>query len=329
MSANNDFALVPRSPIAVERAEPSAKRILSSMVADTLALAKKGSLQKPTFTALLGLDQFAGMMELALEFKLGETHNLRFFYFTRSSELLKLAEEQPFDLVFMYMGNIVWDVASTDGSWCGAAGVLGELKARYGKPIVATQGLELSAELEPKGVIFLEAPFTIEAFWARLPPELAGRIENQSPKWHFSVAICAQSPGEDLDTMFFTLPLHEVLGAEYAVRLHYFEHPGQWEMTLGEYDLFVLYLNPAFRDSTANGDVDPYKLVAELKAKHQRPVILLTNGGQYSLDCAPRFMETGADGFFSFLAPFPTGMFKQTLKHCVAKSLALRGQGAP
>jgi hypothetical protein len=329
MSETNDFALLPRPPGALGKAEPGAKRILAGMVSDTLALAKKGSLQKPTFTALLGLDHFAGIMELVFASKLGETHNLRFFYFTRSSELLKLAEEHPFDLVFMYIGNIVWDVASTDGSWCGAAGVLGELKARYGKAIVATQGLELSAELEPKGVIFLETPITIETFWARLPPELAGRIDYQSPKGHFSVAICAQSPGDDLDTMFFTLPLHEVLGAEYAVGLHYFEHPGQWEMTLGEYDLYVLYLNPAFPDSTANGDVDPYKLVAELKANHRRPVILLTNGGQYSLDCAPSFMEAGADGFFSFLPPFPTGMFKQALKRCVAKSLALRGQGAP
>lgn len=39
MSANNDFALVPKPPSAVEKAEPSAKRILSGMVADTLALA--------------------------------------------------------------------------------------------------------------------------------------------------------------------------------------------------------------------------------------------------------------------------------------------------
>jgi DNA-binding NarL/FixJ family response regulator len=43
MSKKSDFALVPRPPSALEKAEPGAKRVLSGMVADTLALAKKGS----------------------------------------------------------------------------------------------------------------------------------------------------------------------------------------------------------------------------------------------------------------------------------------------
>jgi TPR repeat protein len=38
MSKKSDFALVPRPPSALEKAEPGAKRILSGMVADTLAL---------------------------------------------------------------------------------------------------------------------------------------------------------------------------------------------------------------------------------------------------------------------------------------------------
>jgi DNA-binding NtrC family response regulator len=42
MSEKNDFALVPRPPAALEKAEPGARRILSGMVADTLALAKQG-----------------------------------------------------------------------------------------------------------------------------------------------------------------------------------------------------------------------------------------------------------------------------------------------
>jgi len=42
MKEERDFALVPRPPGALEKAEPGAKRILCSMVADALALAKKG-----------------------------------------------------------------------------------------------------------------------------------------------------------------------------------------------------------------------------------------------------------------------------------------------
>ena len=43
MNERDNFALVPRSPGALEKAEPSAKRILSRMVADTLALTKKAT----------------------------------------------------------------------------------------------------------------------------------------------------------------------------------------------------------------------------------------------------------------------------------------------
>jgi hypothetical protein len=42
MSEKNIFALVPRAPSSLERAEPGARRIMSGMVADALALAQKG-----------------------------------------------------------------------------------------------------------------------------------------------------------------------------------------------------------------------------------------------------------------------------------------------
>jgi TPR repeat protein len=43
MNEKDNFALVPRIPDALEKAEPGAKRILSSMVADTLALARNAT----------------------------------------------------------------------------------------------------------------------------------------------------------------------------------------------------------------------------------------------------------------------------------------------
>jgi hypothetical protein len=49
MSDNNDFALVPRAPSSLERADPCARRILSGMVADRLALVKKEPLANPRF----------------------------------------------------------------------------------------------------------------------------------------------------------------------------------------------------------------------------------------------------------------------------------------
>jgi len=49
MKEKNDFALVPRPPSAVEKSEPGAKRILSGMVADALALRKDVSALAKTF----------------------------------------------------------------------------------------------------------------------------------------------------------------------------------------------------------------------------------------------------------------------------------------
>lgn len=50
MSANdgkNNFALVPKTPAALEKAEPGTKRVLSGMVTDALALVKKQRRSKP------------------------------------------------------------------------------------------------------------------------------------------------------------------------------------------------------------------------------------------------------------------------------------------
>jgi len=73
--------------------------------------------------------------------------------------------------------------------------------------------------------------------------------------------------------------------------------------------------------SENRGEVNPHELVAELKTKFQKPVIILTNEGKYNLDSAAGFKQAGADAFFSFLPPFPTEDFKQTLQKCVATSL--------
>ena len=40
-NGNSRFALVPRPPSAIEKAEPGAKRVVALMVSDTLAIAQK------------------------------------------------------------------------------------------------------------------------------------------------------------------------------------------------------------------------------------------------------------------------------------------------
>lgn len=46
MIENDKFALEPKQPSAIEKAEPGTKRILSGMVADTLRLVKKEQARK-------------------------------------------------------------------------------------------------------------------------------------------------------------------------------------------------------------------------------------------------------------------------------------------
>ena len=45
MNPRDIFALVPKTPAAIEKAEPGTKRVLSGMVADALALVKKEPLR--------------------------------------------------------------------------------------------------------------------------------------------------------------------------------------------------------------------------------------------------------------------------------------------
>ena len=59
----NDFALVPKPPRAIEIAKPGTKRILSGMVADTLALVKKVQRPKPRIVWVDDDAEFVQMVE--------------------------------------------------------------------------------------------------------------------------------------------------------------------------------------------------------------------------------------------------------------------------
>jgi len=170
MNKKNGSALVRRPSSAVEKAAPGAKRILSGMAADALALAK------PVFTVLLCDDQISDIAEFVIKVEWKQKNSLKFIRFAHASELLKLAQ-QPFDLVFLYVGNVKWDMFTFDFSR--SAELLGQLKAQYGKPIIATQGMDLTKEFEETGVIFLHFPFEVEEFRqivrATLPMQIKGK----------------------------------------------------------------------------------------------------------------------------------------------------------
>lgn len=164
MSEPHAFALVPNPPGAIEKAGSGENRILSGMVADTLALSKTEPPVKPVFTVLVCKDHFADIYRLVIKQQLGQQYDLQVIQFERATELLKLAEEHEFDLIALYLGNVSWDTGSGNGRFGSARDVLGNLYSKYGKPIFATQGLELTQEFEGTGVTFVGAPYELHGF---------------------------------------------------------------------------------------------------------------------------------------------------------------------
>jgi CheY-like chemotaxis protein len=162
MHEKNDFALVPRSPTTVEKAEPGAHRVLSRMIADTLTLAQKGRPAKLVFTVLRSIDSIEDVCEAVIKTELESRYELRFVSFETEAELLKLARERLFDLAVVYMGNVSW---TSQGPLVDRAVIgLGRLRAQHGKPIIAMQGSDLTKRFEGTGVTFLMAPFNVQEF---------------------------------------------------------------------------------------------------------------------------------------------------------------------
>ena len=58
MDDKNNFALVPRPSSAIEKAQPSAKRILANMVKETLALARQEFDVTPLTLSITGDDGY-------------------------------------------------------------------------------------------------------------------------------------------------------------------------------------------------------------------------------------------------------------------------------
>jgi len=154
------FALVPRPPGALEKAGSRPKRILTTMVADTLVLARPTQPIKQARSVLLLKDRtFDELWELILKDKLGQKYDLKFTYFESASELQKLDRDQSFHLIALYFFNVKWDIAAND-----PFKLLSSLK--HGKRIFVTQGMDLSEKCERAGVTFFELPSNSDEFYA-------------------------------------------------------------------------------------------------------------------------------------------------------------------
>ena len=190
MNESDKFALVPRPPGALEKAEPGTKRILSGMVADTLASARKEPPTKPPFAVVLGLGDKTDRLlydrfEKWFETKLGQEYTVRFVHFDRSTELLRLVREQTFGLVVVSRTKTEFDTIPDLLSGTRERKIvefLEKLVSQLRIPIVIPGGFdsESTERLKRAGVhafVPYGAPFSTEAFWNTLQSCLPLRFD--------------------------------------------------------------------------------------------------------------------------------------------------------
>lgn len=170
MNERDNFALVPRRPGALEKAEPGAKRILSGMVADTLALVKKEPQSKTIFfAAMCGFvwnpKQFDEMIaDNLLEFVPASKGKVELKCFTWTNELINATRRLRFDLFILLLNphlycwksqneapvraNLdVGDMSNTSEN--NAYELIASLKREFKKPIIAvSNGYYSTTELE-------------------------------------------------------------------------------------------------------------------------------------------------------------------------------------
>jgi hypothetical protein len=146
MDENNKFALVPRPPSEIEKAEPGAKRVLSGMVADTLALARIVQPDIVICTVLIG-DDTDGVIPSYLKILPAQGGFERFDFrpinFKSASDLQTSTQKQPFDLIVINFTRVRWDVPNKGiDPFDDVVHFLGRVKSKYDKPIIVVSTLE-------------------------------------------------------------------------------------------------------------------------------------------------------------------------------------------
>lgn len=169
----------PKADAETDMLEPERECETASLDYDQYALVPRPSCvgekvelgSKPVFLVLAGADHFADVWRVLLQSILRDRRAVRILQFETDTELIRLAREHRFDLVSLYLGNILWTEfkGPHQGDWLTndfflqhMVGTLAQLHSTYGKPIVATQGMDWSKRFSGTGVLFLQAPFQVE-----------------------------------------------------------------------------------------------------------------------------------------------------------------------
>jgi FixJ family two-component response regulator len=200
---HNDLSLVRRPSSAVEKAAPGAKRILSGMVADTLALVRKEQLAPPAISvAMCGYvdEMLQELIGLLLERALTTQATLELKSFAWTTDLIETARLSRFDLFILVLNpgiysrkesikrvpyrEKVWEDAADEEN---AYDFIASLKQEFDKPIfvISNEGIyqidyASKAKFKNSGVnSIFGMPFSSEEF------ELAAKMYLRVPNIGF------------------------------------------------------------------------------------------------------------------------------------------------
>ncbi len=310
MNEENDFPPVPRPPGALEKAEPGAKRILSGMVADTLALVKKVQRPKPRIVVV---EDESVIMQFMESFIRDWFKDVALLLFSNSSEAWQELSQADPDLLILQTPMEGQELLP----------LLAERKAKF--PILVTSGYFGEKELRQRAgpnlnVSVLLKPFSPEQFYRELlvhvgPSDnpqrrisrriLSGKIadtpapaNNKLPdKRVFHVLTCCGD--NDISKLLQSL-IETLLESDYVI-----EVTDKWKGTeilesvkRQYFDIIIPVVNNVFTGAT--GECRILKVVehfAHLKAQYGMPIIALS-GFKPSFDLPELLKQGGVDAFF-------------------------------
>jgi CheY-like chemotaxis protein len=188
MNETTKSALVPKPPGALEKAAPGARRILSGMVADTLALAKKEQTTNQVLSvAMCGWAEpdFQQIIEMMLCQGLATHSRIEFKFFFWTTDFLEAARHSRFDIFILWLNPGSYSRKDTAGRPLGretnwddhgdevnAYELIAGLKREFNRPVIAVSNCfkyDSKPELEKAGAdAVFWMPFGCDTFLSAL-----------------------------------------------------------------------------------------------------------------------------------------------------------------
>lgn len=184
---NKHHALVPRLPGSLEKGESGAKRVLSAIISDTIALAKREQRIRPRIVVVDDEDWMLNLIEACIHS--WSEHVTLLMFQNRNDAWQELLRADPNLLITdMNNDNVPGRTQSFGMSGWHMLPLLAERKVKY--PILVVSGSFSMSGVESKArqcagpdlnVSYLPKPFTMERFNLELS-KLLGSVDNPFPQ---------------------------------------------------------------------------------------------------------------------------------------------------